>query len=365
MATGYGRGFMPGLLEGVQVGHGIKQDRIQNERQAKLDTMRETTFENQQQELDYQRQQRKMKSAALRVRQATHDDTGKLKAPESWDTAALTKVGNELDVFKQYLAQNPEVDQDNPLLEVRPFKTKDGTKLTFRLNRADGGNGVLTEDRGSGPESPVVTMAPDELMNELSDVFASYGIPRFTDPHAWDREQMKLQHGYKMEEIGAKGIQDRKTQEAKPGSKDDDYEDVYKSGLPKDMESLFKVPMTDQETGAPLIDLVKGGPLFKDDLERKDKFIRFWADSKEENPRKAYSDFTAAEQINQIPAEKLVSELSSASPEQKMKTVRLLTPEKRAEIRRVLNGESRYEMPGPPMATGPGHQPMAGRGLQQ
>lgn len=356
MAQRYGYGMGVGLLEGAQVGHGFAQDKIANERADRAEAMRTTAFNEDRAALAEQRQrgdllfdqgqedrnfaleQRKMTTLALRAKNAMYNPDGTKKDPAKWDRAALARIGNEMDVFKQYLASNPEVDPNNPLLEVVPLKTTKGTEITFRLNRADGGIGVLTRNRSSDPNDAVVSLTPDEFETELNDIFAGYGVAIPSDPHAWEKQKAATDQANKLEQIRTTGEEARKTASASaaeqrktaamvpPGDVED--KNAYKD-LPDDVKSMLGDTQVDDLTGKAVTIL---------DPVRVNSFLNFWKNSSgEKDPRKAITMFKDFETINSLSAADIKKQLDENPASQKY-IVGLMSAQKRAELRKFMNG---------------------------
>lgn len=368
MARGFGLGAGIGLMEGLQLGHGIKMDErasnradrqlIQQEENSKfnreiLQERRGMEAEQQEWRRDDRVKQQELLEAQkqnLRFTQAVYDKEGKLKDPSLWDTETLASVGNKLGMVKAYLANNPDVDQENPLLGIVPLKTKDGVKVTFRLNRADGGAGVLTQRRSSDPDDPVVMLSPEELVGEIEDIFAGYGLPRQglpVDPLAKekfkstaDKELEALRHKNDLELEGVRGSEARKTAGAKgitEGGADDD-KNAYKD-LPDDVLALLGDTQVDPLTSKAVTIL---------NPERTNSFLGFWkGQSGERDPRKAVTMFNDAEKLNSLSAAEIKRRLDS-DPTNREYMVRLMSAEKRAELRKVLQDPAaQTQRPGP------------------
>jgi len=365
MARGFGLGAGVGLMEGLQLGHGIKMDErasnradrqlIQQEENSKfnrevLQERRGMEAEQQQWRRDDRGQQQEMLEAQkqnLRFVQAVYDKEGKLKDPSLWDTETLASVGNKLGMVKAYLANNPDVDQENPLLGIVPLKTKDGVKVTFRLNRTDGGAGVLTKRRSSDPDDPIVMLSPEELVGEIEDIFAGYGLPRQglpVDPLAKERfkstadqELETLRHKNDLELEGVKGNEARRT-------------DAAKGIVEKDKEKDYDKELTDDvlvQLGDTQIDPVTQKAVTVLNPERTDRFLSFWkTQSGERDPRRAVTMFNDAERINNLSAAEIKRRLDN-DPTNREYMVRLMSAEKRAELRKVLQDPAQVPQRGP------------------
>ena len=356
MARGFGYGAGVGLLEGVQLGHGIKMNEAANVRADQQAALRRQQFDSDQDYLQERRgregelhgaamdehefklEQRNAQQQALRFAQAVYDDKGNLKPAAKWDRAILADVGNKMALTKGFLANNPDVDPDNPLLEVVPLNTGKGEVISFRLRRTDGGAGVLTQRRSTDPDDPVVTLAPDEFVGEMEDIFAGYGIARTkkaVDPLA--AEKLKHQQAIELEGVKgaigikrdqAKGEEDRRTEAAKGriAAAKDTEKNLY-TDLPDDVKALI---------GETQIDEISGKAVTILDPERTNAFLNFWkGQSGEKDPRKAAAMFKDSETINALSAEQIKAQLD-ADPASREYVVRLMSAEKRAELRKAL-----------------------------
>jgi hypothetical protein len=358
-------GAARGILAGLQVAHGIKSDNRRMDLAEKRDMREqentrfsqgmateqnaraEQAFNTNQDEVSFQREQRKAQQQALRFNQAIYDNKGNLKTPDKWDRATIADIGNQMDMTRAYLGDSPDVDPENPLLEVVPFKTGDGEKITFRLRRKDGGTGVLTRNRTSEGSDEVVALSPDAFVGEMHDLFAGYGIARPGDPvekvDPLAKEKFKAKADIDLENVKAANAR-----KAKGGEGDDADKHLY-TNLPEDVQAMLGDTQVDDLTGKVVSIL---------DPERVNSFLGFWKNqSNEKDPRKAVAMFKDAETLNDTPVEEVVASLNE-NPGGRAYTVRLLSPEKRAELRAFLeqkaNGRGLVPQSGPPMQSSHG-----------
>jgi hypothetical protein len=200
---------------------------------------------------------------------------------------------------------------------------------------------VLTKNRSSAGDDQVVTLAPEEFVGEMEDIFAGYGVGKPQAPKD-PLEAERFKRETELMKIREKGGQDRRTDAAKPGS--DEAKNLF-TNLPEDVKSMLGDAQRDELTGK--VEFVL-------DPERVNSFLSFWKnESGEADPRKAVTTFQDAEKINTSPAAEIVKEIN-ANPGKKNYLLKLTTPEKRAEIRAYLNGESSND----------GLMPSHGRGIQ-